>query len=194
VEYCERQLPRTANGSIALLQGIFGMQHAGSGTFHAVDKRTMKKTFVMFAMTALAGCASIGAGAFQQPIVNFKDLQVEGIGTKGGTVDVILSVYNPNGYRLDATKLTYRLLVDTASVGEGVYNTTFTVQSGDSSIVRLPVNLSYEGLAAAATQLKEKGSVNYRVIGDVTVTTPVGSFTKPYDQTGRFSTLSGLKH
>jgi hypothetical protein len=35
------------------------------------------------------------------------------------------------------------------------------------------------------------GSVNYRVTGDVTVGTPLGNFTRPYDQTGRFSTLSG---
>lgn len=154
----------------------------------------MKKTFVMLAVAALGGCASLGVAAFKEPIVNFNDLQVEGIGTKGGTVDVVLSVYNPNGYRLDATKLTYRLLVDTTSVGEGVYDTHFAVQSGDSSIVRLPVNLSFSGLAAAAKQLKEKGSVNYRVTGDVTVATPVGNFTKPFDRAGRFSTLSGITH
>jgi LEA14-like dessication related protein len=154
----------------------------------------MNKTFVISAIAALAGCASLGVGGFKQPVVNFNDLQVEGVGTKGGTVDVVLSVYNPNGYRLDATQLTYKLLVDTSSVGDGVYNTKFTVQSGDSAIVRLPVHLSYAGLAAAAKQLQENGSVNYRVIGDVTVATPVGNFTKPYDQTGRFSTLSGIKH
>ena len=154
----------------------------------------MKKTYVMVMVMALAGCASLGVGGFKQPIVNFNDLTVEGIGTKGGTVDVVLSVYNPNGYRLDATQLTYRLLVDTSSVGEGVYNTRFTVQSGDSAIVRLPVNLSYSGLAAAAKQLREKGSVNYRVLGNVTVATPVGNFTQPYDRTGRFSSLSGITH
>ena len=154
----------------------------------------MKKTFVTLAVAAVAGCASMGIGGFRQPIVNFNDLQVQGIGTKGGTVDVLLSIYNPNGYRLDGSRLTYHLLVDTTAVGEGVYNNRFTVQSGDSTIVRLPVNLSYAGLAAAAKQLREKGSVNYRVIGDVTVATPVGNFTEPYDRTGRFSTLSGMTH
>ena len=154
----------------------------------------MKKIFVMLAVAVLGGCASLGVGGFKEPIVNFNDLQVEGIGTKGGTVDVVLSVYNPNGYRLDATKLSYRLLVDTTSVGEGVYDTHFAVQSGDSSIVRLPVNLSFSGLAAAAKQLKETGSINYRVMGDVTVATPVGNFTKPFDRTGRFSNLSGITH
>ncbi len=154
----------------------------------------MKKTFVILVASALVGCASMGVGGFRAPIVNFNDLQVEGIGTKGGTVDVVLSIYNPNGYRLDASRLTYHLLVDTTAVGDGVYNTRFSVQSGDSTVVRLPVSLSYTGLAAAAKQLREKGSVNYRVLGDVTVGTPVGNFTQPYDRTGRFSTLSGMTH
>ncbi|MDQ2890538.1 MAG: LEA type 2 family protein [Gemmatimonadota bacterium] len=154
----------------------------------------MNKTYVILAVAALAGCASMGMGGFRQPVVNFNDLQVEGVGTRGGTVDIVLSVYNPNGYRLDASRLTYRLLVDTTAVGEGVYNTRFTVQSGDSTIVRLPVSLSYAGLAAAAKQLRENGSVNYRVLGEVSVATPAGNFTQPYNRTGRFSTLSGMSH
>jgi LEA14-like dessication related protein len=157
----------------------------------------MKKTFVMLAATMatlVTGCASFGRSAFRDPVVNFRDLQVEGVGTKGGTVDVILSVYNPNGYRLDATKLNYRLLIDTTMVGSGVYDSHFTVQSGDSAIVKLPVSLSYSGLASAAKQLRERGSVDYRVLGDVTVGTPIGNFTKPFDRTCRYSTLQGANH
>ncbi len=123
--------------------------------------------------------------------MSFRDLQVEGVGTKGGTVDVILSIYNPNGFRLDATQLTYRLLVDTSSVGEGEYKQRLSVPSHDSTTVSLPVQLSYAGLATAAKQLRETGSVKYRVLGNLTVATPIGNFTRPYDQTGRFSSLSG---
>lgn len=158
----------------------------------------MNNTFVrlgvVVAATLATGCASLGHSAFRDPVVNFRDLQVEGVGTKGGTVDVILSVYNPNGYRLDATQLNYRLLVDTSTVGQGVYNSHFAVQSGDSTIVKLPVNLSYAGLASAAKMLRERGSVDYRVLGDVTVGTPVGNFTKPFDKTCRFSSLQGAQH
>ena len=67
------------------------------------------------------------------------------------------------------------------------------VQSGDSTIVTLPVTLSYSGLAAAGKQMLGKGSVNYRVTGDVTVATPVGNFTAPYDQLGRFSAFGGAQ-
>ncbi len=151
----------------------------------------MKKTFVMVAALALSACASLGRAAFQQPVVKFRDLQVRGIGLTGGSLDVVLSVYNPNGYRLDATKLTYRLMVDSTALGEGQYDTHFAVQSGDSTIVKLPVTLSYAGLGAAGRQLIGKGAVDYRVLGDVTVSTPVGNFTQPYNQTGRFTTFGG---
>lgn len=154
---------------------------------------SMKKTFVILAAMALSACASLGRSAFQQPIVNFRDLQVRGVGLTASTLDVVLSVYNPNGYRLDATKLTYRLMVDSTALGEGVYDNHFAVQSGDSTTVRLPVTLSYAGLSAAGRQLAGKGSVNYRVMGDVTVSTPIGSFTEPYNQTGRFTTFGGAR-
>lgn len=151
----------------------------------------MKKIFVMLAALALSACATLGRAGFKEPIVNFRDLQVRGIGLTGGTLDVVLSVYNPNGYRLDATKLTYQLMVDSTALGSGEYDNHFAVQSGDSTIVKLPMTLSYSGLSAAGKQLLGKGSVNYRVLGDVTVSTPIGRFTKPYNQTGRFTTFGG---
>ena len=56
-----------------------------------------------------AGCSVLGRQAFQQPVVNLKNVQVRGLGISGGNLDVMLSVYNPNHYRLDATRLTYRV-------------------------------------------------------------------------------------
>jgi hypothetical protein len=84
-------------------------------------------------------------------------------------------------------------MVESTKVGEGALDQRFTVQDKDSTIVRLPVAFTYSGLGAAGRQLMQSGAVNYRVLGDVTVATPVGNFTRPYDRTGRFSTLSGAR-
>jgi len=153
----------------------------------------MKKMFVTLVALATVGCASVAKQTFQDPAVSFKDLQLEGVGLSGGTLQVVLGVYNPNHFRLDASRLTYRLMVDTTSIGEGVYDTKFTLQDGDSTTIRLPVTLDYSGLSEAGRQLLGKGSVNYRVVGDVTVGTPIGDFTRPYSQTGRFTTFGGTK-
>jgi LEA14-like dessication related protein len=99
-------------------------------------------------------------------------------------------VYNPNSYRLDATRLTYQVFVgDSVSLANGDMETRTTVQAGDSTIVTVPVAFSYSGLGAAAGQLLRTGSVNYRVAGDVTVGSVVGNFTVPYSARGRFDTL-----
>jgi LEA14-like dessication related protein len=140
--------------------------------------------------TAFAGgCASLGRAVFQEPVVSFRSVQVRGLGLTGGEMDVVLNVYNPNRFRLDGTRLTYRLFVDSVSVGEGQLADQFAVQSGDSTEVRLPVRFTYNGIGAAGRQLLQTGAVNYRVAGDLTVGTPLGDFTRPYDRTGRFNSL-----
>ncbi len=142
-----------------------------------------------FAALALAGCASLGLGSFKEPLVHFNDAKIRGLGLSGGSVDVVLSVYNPNGFDLNASRLTYKLMVEDKELGNGQIRDAFRVKDRDSTFVTIPVNFTYAGLGAAGRQLLQQGSVNYRVLGDFTVDTPLGSFTRPYDQTGRFSSF-----
>jgi LEA14-like dessication related protein len=142
-------------------------------------------------VAGLAACSALGRAAFQNPVVNLRDVRVLGLGTQGGNLEVQLGVYNPNNYRLDATRLTYRVFVgDSVGVANGAVDTQTSVQAGDSTIVKIPVAFTYSGIGAAAMQLMRTGSVNYRVAGDVTVGSVVGNFTVPYSATGQFNALS----
>jgi LEA14-like dessication related protein len=149
------------------------------------------------AAIALVGggaCSALGKQAFQQPVVQLKDVQVQGVGLTGGNLAVKLNVYNPNGYRLDATRLTYNLTVgdnSATNLATGVLDSQFTVQSGDSTTVTIPVAFTYAGIGAAGRQLLNTGGVPYRVNGDVTVGTIVGNFTVPFSSTGRFTAFGG---
>ena len=152
-----------------------------------------KKVFAALAVVlALTGCATLGAlGGFKEPIVNFKNVEIKGLGLTGGSVDIVLSVYNPNGFKLEGTRLTYNLQAgDNVQVGTGVLDSRFTVQDRDSTIIRLPLDFTYSGIGSVGRSLLNTGSVNWRVLGDLTVATPIGNFTRPYDRTGRF-TASG---
>ncbi|MGH7665077.1 MAG: LEA type 2 family protein [Gemmatimonadaceae bacterium] len=159
----------------------------------------MRKISITFAAAMAAtvavgaSCSTLGRAAFEQPVVQLSDVRFNGAGLTGGSLDVILSVYNPNEFRLDATRLTYNVLVDTASLATGTLDGRFTVQADDSTTVVVPVSFTYAGLGAAGRELMNTGSVNYRVLGDVVVATPLGNFTVPYDRTGRFSTLGGIR-
>ena len=149
----------------------------------------MKRYFAVAAMLAVAGCASLGLGGFKEPLVHFNDAKLRGLGLSGGSVDVILSVYNPNGFDLNATRLTYKLYVENNQLGTGALNNAFKVGDNDSTYVTIPVDFTYTGLGAAGRELLTRGTINYRVTGDFTVATPLGNFTRPYDQTGRFSSF-----
>ena len=147
------------------------------------------------AIAASAACSALGKQAFQQPVVQLKDVAIQGIGLTGGNLAVKLNVYNPNGYRLDATRMTYNLTVgdgnNAANLATGVLDSRFTVQSGDSSVVTIPVSFTYAGIGAAGRQLLNTGGVPYRVSGDVTVGTVVGNFTVPFSSTGNFTAFGG---
>ena len=146
------------------------------------------------AVAALGGCSTLGMlGGFKEPVVTFKDLKVAGLGLSGGSLDVYLNVYNPNGFKLDATRLTYKLLVGDQQLALGALDSRFTVQNGDSTTVRIPINFTYSGISGVARQMMQNGSSDYRVNGDVTVGTPLGNYTIPYDRTGRFSVFSGAR-
>jgi LEA14-like dessication related protein len=137
-----------------------------------------------------AGCSVLGRQAFKEPVVNLRDVKIRGIGLNGGSLDVLLNVYNPNGYRLDATRLTYKVALagDSITLASGALDSRFTVQNNDSTTVTIPVSFTYAGIGAAGRSLLSTGSVNYHVLGDVTVGSPVGNFTIPYSSQGRFTT------
>jgi len=71
----------------------------------------MRKYFAVALTLAVAGCATLGLGGFKEPLVHFNDARIRGLGLSGGSVDVVLSVYNPNRFDLNATSLTYKLYV-----------------------------------------------------------------------------------
>jgi LEA14-like dessication related protein len=143
------------------------------------------------AVLAGAGCSSLGKQAFKEPVVELRDVKVTGVGLNGGSLDVVLEVQNPNGFTLDATRLTYKVLVDSVTFANGATDSRFTVQGNKSTQVHLPITFTYSGVGQAGRQLLGTGSVNYTVTGDVTVGSPIGNFTVPYSRTSRFSTLGG---
>ena len=159
-----------------------------------IIRRRTKLAAAALAVFAIAGCATLGMGGFKEPVVTFKDLRVRGLGLTGGSLDAYLNIYNPNGFKLDATRLTYNVSVGSNQLGTGVLDSRFTVQNHDSTTIRIPVDFTYAGIGGAARQMMQSGSVPYTVTGDVSVATPVGNFTVPYSGTGRFSAFGGAQN
>jgi LEA14-like dessication related protein len=157
----------------------------------------MRKTFMAMAAVAtltagaLGGCSALGQQLFKEPVVSLRDVKITGVGLTSASLDFYLGVYNPNGYTLDASRLTYTLNVEDTQLATGALDGAFAVQEQDSTVVRVPVTFSFSGVGAAARQLINSGAVNYRVSGDVAVRTPLGNYTVPYRSTGRYTAFGG---
>jgi LEA14-like dessication related protein len=153
----------------------------------------MKRIFVFMAVLAVAGCASLGRQAFRTPTVELRDVKLRAIGLEGGALDLILDVHNPNEYRLDATRLTYTLIADTSFLASGAITKRVTLAPRERSEVTLPMTFTMKELMGAADVLVRKGRVNYTVKGEVTVDTPFGSATRPYEGKATLETGSIIR-
>lgn len=143
---------------------------------------------------ALAGCATLGRGLLQAPVVNVHDVRLQGLGLTGGSLEVVLGVYNPNHVDLDGVRVTYEVFVDSVALGSGASDASFVVPRGDSTEVHLPLAFTWAGVGEAGRDLLNQGSVGYRVTGDVTVGSEgVGNLTTRYDHAGRLTTLGGVR-
>ncbi len=154
----------------------------------------MRTRIVIAALVLLiaAGCASRGAPRphFYRPSIQLQDVRMAGVGLTGGGMDVVLDVYNPNAYELYSPRVRYRLFVDDVQLATGSYVTDIVVGPRDSARVRVPVTLSYTQLGHASRAVLNRGTLDYRVVGDITVGTPHGRRTASYDRMGRFAPMA----
>ncbi|MEX2570538.1 MAG: LEA type 2 family protein [Gemmatimonadota bacterium] len=145
-------------------------------------------------LLALASCGS----AFRQPDVRLQNVQLAGLGLRGGTLVVELEVTNPNRFSLNANELRYQLAIadieserDTVwlDFASGTYSEPFDVGAGETTEVRVPVEFTYSGLGGATTSLLRAGTFNYRASGTVDVSTPLGTYDVPFRRGGTVSLL-----
>ena len=159
----------------------------------------MRRPIALALSTTLAALAACGGNGtpreapppipFTQPDVALRNVQLRGVGLTGSALDLDLRVDNPNDYALRAPRVSYRVYVGDVQLAEGITDLALTVPEGDSALVRVPATVGYAALQQAGRQLLGTGAAPYRVLGRITVGTPYGRVTFPYDRVGRFATL-----
>lgn len=141
----------------------------------------------------VAGCATAAKAIFTQPDVTFRGVGVRALGLDGADFEVLLSIYNPNAYSLGASALRYRLLVDSVEIGAGAIDSGFSVKERDSMIVHLPVRVGFRAVQTVGPRLLRGGELPYRLIGDVTLKSFVGTFNRQFNEGGRYDALKTFK-
>ncbi|NIP81146.1 MAG: hypothetical protein GWM90_18790 [Gemmatimonadetes bacterium] len=129
---------------------------------------------VMVVAAALAACFP----KVDQPEIWLEGVRLSSLGLSGGVVDVRLRIYNPNGFELSASGLTYDLDLEDPDgewldFTDGRVERDLRVPSGDTVDVELPVEFTYRGVGQAIRGLLDRGAFDYRVSGLVAVEDPV---------------------
>lgn len=127
---------------------------------------------------------------FDEPSVAIRDVKLAGAGLTGGSMDIVLSVYNPNDYDVQAPRLSYKLYVGDTQLSDGYYDANISLRARDSATVRIPATFSYLTAKRAGMSVASSGTVDYRMLGRISVGTPYGRLSAPYDRMGRFAPLS----
>lgn len=127
----------------------------------------------------VAAMASSCIPKVEQPEVSVAGARLASLGLTGGVVDIRLSVYNPNRFALRASGLTYDLDFQDPSQDswfdftEGRLDEELEVAAGDTALVVVPVQFTYQGLGEVLRGLLDRGTFDYRVSGEVAVERPI---------------------
>lgn len=140
-------------------------------------------------LLAAAECKTFARQLFANPVVEVKDVRVKGIGLQGGSLDIVLDVYNPNEYRLDATGITYNVWVDSLQLATGQIEKLVTLAEKGRSEIVVPVSFTFAAVQKALELYSRRGSLDYRVTGEFAMQTPFGKITRPYSGKGRLDSF-----
>jgi LEA14-like dessication related protein len=137
-------------------------------------------SLLLVAATAACGGGTISPDNFLPPSVRVDHLSVKNAGLMGGTMDVVMAIYNPNRATIKGNRLQGGLDIENTHVGEVDFIQEFKLKDRDTTLVTVPMQFKWSGAGAA----------NYKMSGTVNVATPDGKpFQVPFTGQGSASVL-----
>jgi LEA14-like dessication related protein len=135
-------------------------------------------------VVAAVGCAGIG-NFFKEPDVRLHQVNLRGVGLSGGTLDLIVDLYNPNDFDLRGTELRIGFDVEGSHLGDIEYRDEFAVSRGDTTRLSLPLRFGWSGVGNAVRSALGYGDIPYSMKGEVSLQTPFGRHSVPFEREGR---------
>jgi len=122
----------------------------------------------------LGSCATVQRLRFQQPTASLEGVEITGIGLKGGSLRLLLDVYNPNSYDIHTVRVDAGLDIEDVHFGDARIDERITLAQSSTTRVPVPVRFTWEGVGAGARGLLGHGSVRYVLDSTIYVDTPLG--------------------
>jgi LEA14-like dessication related protein len=133
------------------------------------------------------GCSTLAMATFRRPEMTFRGIEVYSLGLEGADLDLLVDVYNPNGFDFGLDRVTYDLTVEKVRWGKGETASPLSVGANSTTTLRLPLTLDWTQISGLGRDVMRRGTVRYGVSGNVTVSTSKKTFQVPYDRSGSFS-------
>jgi len=141
------------------------------------------KRFLFLLLLFLTGCSLF----INKPDVAVKNVTLTGVDGKGVWIEIILSVANPNSYRLTLSKYSYDLYVSSLPLTKGENANTIEFPGKEVTEVRLPARVEFRDLLKVMKAVSDPEKVPYRLIAAFNIHAPMGSITVPVDRMGTFA-------
>jgi LEA14-like dessication related protein len=133
---------------------------------------------------ALGGCAGLG-DLFKNPTFRLDRVVVRDLGLRGGALDLVIGVDNPNQFDLHGTSLTVGFDVEQSHLGDVRLTNDFAVTKGSVTTLTLPLAFEWAGVGNAVRAALGSGEVPYTMKGQARLQTPFGQYDVPFQSDGR---------
>ncbi|UCC81921.1 MAG: LEA type 2 family protein [Gemmatimonadota bacterium] len=125
----------------------------------------------------LASCATLSQLQFDQPTVDLDAIEVTGVGVSGGSLVLVLDVFNPNDYDIRTTWVEASLDLEDTHFGTAVLEGDKTLVANSRTQVEIPAEFTWEGVGAGARALLGRGALRYDLETRLRVETSIGGRT-----------------
>lgn len=126
-----------------------------------------------------AGCSSLKK-AILPPKVKLEQVNIANFAGTNVDLEFVLNIQNPNSIDFDVKNLKYILDINSKTVTSGTMKEKVVVKAKETTMVTLPIRVSYKDILSSALMLLQKDGMPYRVKGSA----EIGPFTVPFDDDG----------
>lgn len=133
----------------------------------------------MFSAFILSGCSSLKK-AIEPPKVTLENVNIAKLSALSADLEIVLNVVNPNNIDFDVKNLKYQLDINSKTITSGTMKEKVIVKAKETTVVTLPIKISYKDILSSAMMLLQSDGMPYRVKGS----TEIGPFTIPFDDDG----------
>lgn len=132
----------------------------------------------------ICGCAALG-NTLKEPDIRLDRVIVREVGIRGGNLDLMVEVDNPNAFDLRGTEVELGLDVEGSHVGDVRFDDEFTVDKGSLTTLTLPLRFEWAGVGSALRTALASGELPYEMKGQIKVQIPWGAHSVPFTRAGR---------